>query len=235
MSAAGTRVSAAARSSVHAEARRSSSPDAGRVRREKRAVGAAVLEEPPDDRESERADPCPGAERDEGRRAPPGGSAADRRPRDGPRASAPPGCTAARWMPETEGLMPQSDDQLRRRVVGIGDAGHLPVEAAVGGGRGSGANGPGQARRAQPVEEPGVGRVLRKVAVRAAVREREDAFPAAPVAHGLEPGGDEVECFVPRRALELPLALAPRADPGMEDARRPRTCAGDMPRTLAQM
>ena len=70
------------------------------------------------------------------------------------------------------------DDEARLFVVLVADAGHLPVHRLARGARGGGAQGARHARRAEPAEHLRVERVLRQVAVRAAVVEGLDRLAA---------------------------------------------------------
>jgi hypothetical protein len=110
------------------------------------------------------------------------------------------------------GVHAPHDDEVGVGVVLVGDPRHLPVQAGGRAARRGGANRSQQPRRAEAIEEARVRRILREIAVRSAVGEREDSLPAAAFAHGLQARRHEPERLIPRRPAELPFTLAARAD-----------------------
>ncbi len=195
------------------------------VRFEELPVGLSGGEEPPDHGEGDRAGRCPAEERGEGRRARPSAYGAGRRPRACRPASAPPGCTGARWIPEAAGLTPQRTMSSRAGVVRIGDSGHLPVEAGVGGRRRRRADRARQPRGAQSTEQARVGRVLREIAVRSAVRERA----GCPLPRGCRGcpcifAATSVRASSHETRSNRPSPLRPVSDARDEAGARPRTC-----------
>ena len=121
------------------------------------------------------------------------------------------------------------DDQLRFGVVLIRDRRHLAVERHVGGAGRRRADRARQARGAEAAPQLGVEVVLRQQAVRAAVRVGQDGFAARFSLGALHLVRDELERFVPRGALELALALAPRADRRIEQAIRTVHALAELP------
>ena len=106
--------------------------------------------------------------------------AADRRRRAGRRARRASWTCGRMWMPGRGRVDAPQHDQARVRVVLERDPRHLSVEAGRGAHRRRRADRAREARRAEPREEPRVGRVLREVAVRAAVGERAGSRRASP-------------------------------------------------------
>ena len=111
------------------------------------------------------------------------------------------------------------EDEPRVHVVRKRGAGHLAVEAGRRAARRRGADGACQPGGAQPEEQAGVGRVLRDVAVGAAVGEREDAL--RPPRLGLpQPLRHERQGLVPAGAPKGTLSLSARPDAGVEQPLR---------------
>ena len=106
------------------------------------------------------------------------------------------------------------------RVILVGDAGHLAVKPHGGAAGRRGAHRAQEARRAEPVKQARVGGVLGEIAIRPAVRHRQDPLAPAAVPHFAEPVRDEVERLVPRDRPEGALPLSAGADARMEHARR---------------
>ncbi len=109
------------------------------------------------------------------------------------------------------------DDQLRLRVVLVRDGRHLAVERHIRGAGWRRAEGARQARGAEAAPECGVEVVLREQAVRAAVRIGQDGLAAGLSLGALHFGGNAIERFVPRGALEFAFALAPAPDRRREE------------------
>ena len=112
------------------------------------------------------------------------------------------------------------DDQLRFRIVLVGDRRHLAVQRHVGRAGRRRADRAGEARRAEAPPQLRVDVVLREQAVRPAVGVRQDRLGAGVGLRLLESRGDELDRFVPGHALELARPLAPAADGRIEQAIR---------------
>ena len=139
-------------------------------------------------------------------------------------------------MPDADGFTPQRTISLRLGIVLVGDRRHLAVERHVRRAGRRRAHRAREPRRAEAPPELRVEVVLRQQAVRSAVGVRQDRRAAvrrpSPARIAI---GDELERFVPRHALELPVALAALADRRIEQAIRPVDALAELPHLRADV
>ncbi len=116
------------------------------------------------------------------------------------------------------GIAAPDHDEPGGGVVVEGDPFHLAVQPQGCAAGGRGADGARQAGGAEAVEEQGVGRVLREVAVRAAVAEGENGLASEAIAGLDQPLRGEGDRLLPGERFEDPFTLLSDAHHGFEDA-----------------